>query len=112
LATGVRIRFPALGTNDINDLAQFLSSISKAKKRETYREPTVFSGKFATKICCQFLPAKIHRERNYCYLRRHDHSQLCSSAQLNEAQDSNSWAFAWEFRRQCLQNLFLPVLLP
>jgi hypothetical protein len=39
---------PTLGTNKINDLAQILSSISKAIKRETYRELTVFS-----KICGQ-----------------------------------------------------------
>jgi hypothetical protein len=41
---------PTLGTIKINDLAQFLSSISKAKKRETYRELTVFSGKSASKM--------------------------------------------------------------
>jgi hypothetical protein len=50
---------PTLGTNQINDLAQFLSSISKAKKRETYRELTVFSEKSTAKT-----PLKIPIRQN------------------------------------------------
>ena len=53
---------PTLGTNDINYLAQFLSSISKAKKRKTYRELTVFSEKVATKTPLLIPTCKTHRK--------------------------------------------------
>jgi hypothetical protein len=43
----------------------------------------VFSEKFATKICCKFLPAKIHRKRKYCYLR--DMITASYAVQLNWA---------------------------
>jgi hypothetical protein len=85
---------PTLGTNQINDLAQILSSISSIQIGETYRELTVFS-----EICGQkgsemspIIGTPISSKIQYSRCTAGNNRNNLNDA-FERAQDKNSWAF-------------------
>jgi hypothetical protein len=85
---------PTLGTNKVNDLAQFLSSISNTKIGKTYRELTVFSeicGQKRSEMSPIIGNSNFIENSKFQYFTGNNRDNLNDA--FEHAQDKNSCAF-------------------
>jgi len=93
-------RFPPLGTNQINNLPQSIPASAEAKKRPTYRELTVFSESCGQK---RSEMSPIIGNPNSSIIQYFEYFAGNNRGHLHDvfadAQDKNSWAVDWKYRR-------------